>query len=104
MFNGNTRQPLSLDGIDPCHNVTATDAGAGVSAEQADACRSISAIATAIASDGVFNGEPEEDDVDRYSYFGPSPDLQVETAQTTTIGFVKQDFMKARHRQQGSVR
>ena len=88
MFNGNTRQPLSLDGVDPCHNITATDAGAGVSQTQAEACRAIPAIAQTIASVGIFDGDPQDDGVDRFSYFGASPDLQVETAETTTYGII----------------
>jgi outer membrane receptor protein involved in Fe transport len=88
MFNGNTRQGLGLTSIDPCHNVTLTTAGEGVSQQQADACRAIPAIANAIQNGAAFDGEPKEDNIDRYSYFGASPDLEVETAQTTTLGFI----------------
>ncbi|WP_444996759.1 TonB-dependent receptor domain-containing protein [Aliikangiella sp. IMCC44359] len=88
MFNGSTRQVLSLANIDPCHNITETTAGAGVTPQQAEACRLIPGVAAAIANGGTFNGEPENDDVERYSYFGPSPDLKVENAQTQTIGFI----------------
>ena len=88
MFNGNTRQGLGLANIDPCHNVTLTTSGEGVSQQQAEACRGIPAIANAIKNGDAFNGEPEEDDVDRFSYFGASPDLRVETAQTTTLGVI----------------
>jgi len=88
MFNGNTRQGLGIVGIDPCHNITETTAGNGVSEAHASACRQIPAIAEAIKNGGTFNAEPEDDEVERFSYFGSSPDLEVETAQTTTIGFI----------------
>jgi outer membrane receptor protein involved in Fe transport len=88
MFNGTTRMGLSLGGVDPCHNITETTAGNGVSQAHADACRQIPGIAQAIQNGGVFNGDPEDDDVDRYQYFGSSPDLEVEKAKTTTIGFI----------------
>ncbi|TQV85926.1 TonB-dependent receptor domain-containing protein [Aliikangiella coralliicola] len=87
MFNGNTRVGLSLENIDPCHNITATSAAEGVTQQQADACRLIPGIAAAIENGGTFNGEPE-DDIERWAYFGASPDLEVETAETTTIGVI----------------
>lgn len=87
MFNGGTRQGLSLAGIDPCDGITLTTADDGVSAEQAEACRAIPAIANAIQDGGTFNGDPD-DDIQRFSFFGPSPDLEVETAETITIGFI----------------
>lgn len=88
MFNGNTRVGLALNGIDPCHNISLSDKGAGVSDQQAAACRQIPAIASVVNNGGTFNGEPEDDGVERFAYFGASPDLEVETAQTTTAGFV----------------
>jgi len=87
MFNGGTRQGLSLAGIDPCDGVSLSSADDGVSAEHAEACRAIPAIANAIQDGGTFNGAPD-DEKERYSFFGPSPDLEVETAETTTIGFI----------------
>lgn len=87
MFNGGTRQGLNIAGIDPCDGVSLTGAADGVSAEHAAACRAIPAIANAIQGGGTFNGDPD-DDVQRFSFFGPSPDLEVETAETTTVGFI----------------
>ena len=87
MFNGGTRQGLSIAGIDPCNGITLTSAGEGVSSEQAAACRAIPGIANAIKDGGTFNGEPD-DEKQRFSFFGPSPDLEVETAETTTLGFI----------------
>jgi len=87
MFNGGTRQGLNLAGIDPCDGISLTSADDGVSSEHAAACRTIPAIADAIKDGGTFNGAPD-DDIQRYSFFGPSPDLEVETAETTTIGFI----------------
>lgn len=87
MFNGGTRQGLSIAGIDPCDGVSLTGAADGVSAEHAAACRTIPGIANAIQDGGTFNGNPD-DEVERYSFFGPSPDLEVETAETTTIGLI----------------
>jgi len=87
MFNGGTRQSLNLAGIDPCDGISLTSADDGVSSEHAAACRTIPAIANVIANGGTFDGAPD-DDLQRYSFFGPSPDLEVETAETTTIGFI----------------
>ncbi|MBU2894904.1 TonB-dependent receptor [Colwellia sp. D2M02] len=87
MFNGGTRQGLSIAGIDPCDGVSLTGAADGVSAEHASACRAIPGIANAIKDGGTFDGNPD-DEIQRYSFFGPSPDLEVETAETTTVGFI----------------
>ncbi|NQZ80094.1 MAG: TonB-dependent receptor [Colwellia sp.] len=88
MFNGTTKQGLSLGGVDECHGISETEAGSGVSQAHADACRLIPGIAQAIQDGGVFDGDPENDDVERNSYFGSSPDLEVEKANTTTVGFI----------------
>ncbi len=73
-------QRSDFDGVnDPCDNVTATTAGT-----VADNCRSITAIVDAIAADGSFQQ-------DSTSVFGPNvgnPELQEETADTITYGFV----------------
>ena len=87
MFNGGTRQGLSIAGVDPCDGISLTGAADGVSAEQATACRAIPGIANAIENGGAFDGNPD-DEKQRYSFFGPSPDLEVETAETTTLGFI----------------
>ncbi|MGB1198044.1 MAG: TonB-dependent receptor domain-containing protein [Thalassotalea sp.] len=87
MFNGGTRQGLGLAGVDPCDGVSLTAAADGVSDAHADACRAIPAIANAIQNGGTFDGNPD-DEAERYSFFGPSPDLEVETAETTTLGFI----------------
>ena len=87
MFNGRTRQGLGIAGIDPCDGVSLTGAADGVSDQHASACRLIPTIAQAIKDGDEFDGNPD-DEIERYSYFGPSPHLQVETAETTTLGVI----------------
>lgn len=78
----NLYSPLRDDAdsvVDPCNGVTATTTGV-----VPDNCRSIPAIAAAIANLGVFTQETE-------TIKGPSagnPDLKEETANTLTVGVV----------------
>jgi iron complex outermembrane recepter protein len=81
LFGGQSQTfPTGIN--DPCDGTAAGSAG-----QLASACRSIPAVAAAIAAHGVFAYAPL-DYQQIFGLIGSNPDLQPETSKTTTFGFV----------------